>query len=145
MEAFQILPFRDDYRDQLLSVWEKSVLATHDFLHPEDFESIKALVHTIDFNHFEVYCLLENQQVIGFIGVAEAKVEMLFLLPDFIGKGLGRYLMNFAIVELGANKVDVNEQNLNAVKFYEKLGFQTYERSEKDDQGNEYPILRMKC
>jgi len=44
---------------------------------------------------------------------------------------------------LKAHKVDVNEQNVGAVAFYENLGFATYERSDKDDQGNDYPILRM--
>ncbi len=52
--------------------------------------------------------------------------------------------MDFALLELKADKVDVNEQNTNAVKFYEKLEFKTYERTEKDAQGKEYPLLRMK-
>ncbi len=69
---------------------------------------------------------------------------MLFFSPEYIGKGLGRKLTDFAISELKADKVDVNEQNTNAVKFYKKLGFKTYERTEKDDQGKEYPLLRMK-
>ena len=69
---------------------------------------------------------------------------MLFLSPEYIGKGLGRKLIDFAFSELKADKVDVNEQNTNAVKFYEKLGFITYERADKYDQGKEYPLLRMK-
>ena len=69
---------------------------------------------------------------------------MLFLSPDYIGKKLGMKLLKFAINELKADKVDVNEQNLNAVSFYQKFGFTVFERSELDDQGNPYPILRMK-
>jgi putative acetyltransferase len=44
--------------------------------------------------------------------------------------------------ELNADKVNVNEQNIDAVKFYSKFGFVTYERTEKDSEG--YPILKMK-
>lgn len=38
----------------------------------------------------------------------------------------------------------VNEQNLKAVQFYKKYGVETFERTDKDDQGRHYPLLRMK-
>jgi putative acetyltransferase len=144
IDNFKIEQYSDKYREQVLNVWEKSVLATHDFLKPTDFEEIKTVVETINFNDFEVYCLKQNNEIAGFIGVAERKIEMLFFSPEYIGKGLGKKLTDFAFSELKADKVDVNEQNSNAVKFYEKLGFKTYERTDKDDQGKEYPLLRMK-
>ncbi|RAR75852.1 GNAT family N-acetyltransferase [Flavobacterium aciduliphilum] len=143
-QSFKIEKYTDKDREQILNIWEKSVLATHDFLNQADFEEIKQLVQTINFNDFEVYCLKQNNQVSGFIGLAEKKIEMLFFSPEYIEKGLGRKLTDFAITELKADKVDVNEQNTNAVKFYKKIGFKTYERTEKDDQGREYPLLRMK-
>ena len=69
---------------------------------------------------------------------------MLFIDPAHFGQGLGKKLMNFAVNKLGADKVDVNEQNVKAVEFYKKLRFETYERTDKDDQGRTYPLLRMK-
>jgi putative acetyltransferase len=140
----KIQKYSDKYREQVLSVWEKSVLATHDFLSQEDFQSIKEIVTTIDFNHFDVFCLVQDDQVLGFVGVAGQKTEMLFLDPNYFGQGLGKILMNYAINELSVDKVDVNEQNINAVNFYQHLGFNTYERTLKDDQGKDYPLLRMK-
>lgn len=141
--TFEIVKYSDKYREQLLDVWEKSVLETHDFLSASDFLEIKEIVTKIDFNAFNVYCLLDRDNVIGFLGTANQKLEMLFLSPEHIGKGLGKKLLNFAIRELKANKVDVNEQNTNAVKFYSKFGFKTYERTAKDEQGKNYPLLRM--
>ena len=41
-------------------------------------------------------------------------------------------------------EVTVNEQNPQAVGFYEHLGFQTYKRTEGDEEGNPYPLLYMK-
>ncbi len=143
-QNFKIEKYTDKDRVQILNVWEKSVLATHDFLNPTDFEEIKQFVQAFNFNDFEVYCLKQNDEIVGFIGLAERKIEMLFFSPEYIGKGLGRKLADFAFSELKADKVDVNEQNTNAVKFYEKLGFKTYERTDRDDQGKEYPLLRMK-
>ena len=140
----KISQYSDIHKQQILTVWEKSVLATHDFLAPNDFEEIKESVSNINFNDFEVFSLTKENLVLGFIGVADKKVEMLFLDPHFFGQGLGLQLLNFAVKELKADKVDVNEQNSKAVKFYQKFGFETFERTEKDDQGRNYPLLRMK-
>ena len=141
---FKIKPYDQKYKQQILTVWERSVLATHHFLTPTDFIEIKELVQTINFDHFQVYCLAEDDLVIGFIGVADKKIEMLFLDPTYFGQRLGKMLMDFALRELAADKVDVNEQNIKAVTFYKNFGFEIIERTEKDDQGRNYPLLRMK-
>ncbi len=141
---FEIIKYTDTYRPQVLTVWEKSVHATHDFLTPTDFEEIKELVRTINFNDLQVFCIVDGNEVAGFIGVADKKVEMLFLAPEYFGKGLGQKLLNFAVNELNAKKVDVNEQNTKALKFYQNFGFEIFERTEKDDQGRNYPLLRLK-
>jgi len=141
---FEITEYSDTYKQQVLTIWEKSALATHDFLTSTDFEEIKELVNTINFNDFQVFCLVNGKVILGFIGVAEKKVEMLFLDPEYFGQGLGQKLLNFAVKELNADKVDVNEQNTKALKFYQKFGFEIFERTDKDDQGRNYPLLRMK-
>ena len=41
-------------------------------------------------------------------------------------------------------EVTVNEQNPQADGYYEHLGFQTYKRTECDEEGNPYPLLYMK-
>jgi putative acetyltransferase len=140
----QINPYTEIYREQILVVWEKSVLATHNFLLSVDFEQIKLLVSQIDFNDLQVFCLIKETLVLGFIGVADQKVEMLFLDPQYFRQGLGQKLLIFAVKKLNANKVDVNEQNSQGFKFYQKFGFETFERTDKDDQGKNYPLLRMK-
>lgn len=130
-------------KEQLLAVWEKSVLATHHFLSNEDFLAIKKLLQSLDFTTLNVYCLNHHEEMIGFIATSATKVEMLFLSPNYFGKGLGKKLMNFAVSTLNANEVDVNEQNQSALKFYKNLGFEVFERTEKDNLGKGYPLLRM--
>lgn len=41
-------------------------------------------------------------------------------------------------------EVTVNEQNPQAVGFYEYMGFKTYKRTDHDEEGNPYPLLYMK-
>ncbi|MCJ0742987.1 GNAT family N-acetyltransferase [Pedobacter montanisoli] len=145
MEHFNpiIEKYTNEQKKRLLAVWEKSVLATHHFLSTEDFVAIKKLLQNFDFTTLNVYCLNHHAEMIGFIATSAAKIEMLFLSPNYFGKGLGKKLMNFAMSTLNANEVDVNEQNQNAVKFYKSLGFVPFERTEKDDLGKGYPLLRM--
>src|SRR5690554_114941 len=143
-DNLEIKPYSDIYREQILTVWEDSVLATHDFLTRSDFEEIKELAASINFNDFQVFCLTAENTIMGFIGVADNKIEMLFLDPKYFGQGFGLKLLNFAVNELNADKLDVNEQNTKALRFYQKFGFEIFERTDKDDQGRNYPLLRMK-
>lgn len=53
---FKIATYRDQFRQDLLNIWEAAVMASHHFISPSDFKEIKALVQQIDFSHFEVYC-----------------------------------------------------------------------------------------
>ena len=78
------------------------------------------------------------------MGIQERKIEMLFLHPDHFRKGLGKELVQRAFRELKVEYVDVNEQNPDAARFYERMGFHAFRRDDTDDQGNPLPILRMK-
>ncbi|ROS69598.1 acetyltransferase (GNAT) family protein [Vibrio crassostreae] len=52
-------------------------------------------------------------------------------------------LLQHAIEQLAATKVDVNEQNPQAVGFYQHMGFKIESRSPLDDMGKPFPILHM--
>lgn len=138
-------PYEDSYRNAIIEVWESSVRTTHHFLSEEDIRFYKSIVNEINFNEFEVYCAFSEQnQLIGFMGIANQKLEMLFLKPDYIGKGIGKSMTEFAIEKLNVNEVDVNEDNKSAVGFYENLGFVRFDRTLLDDCGKPYPILKMR-
>ncbi|MBC7848081.1 MAG: GNAT family N-acetyltransferase [Chitinophagaceae bacterium] len=113
-------------------------------MNPGDIDFYKTIVKAIDFNSFSVYCAFAGLKFIGFIGVSDGKIEMLFIDPEWIGKGVGKTLVEFAIYELRATSVDVNEGNLQALEFYSRFGFEVYNRLEKDNEGKDYPILQMK-
>jgi putative acetyltransferase len=138
-------PYENSFRNEMIEVWESSVRATHLFLSEADIEFYKSLVKDINFNELEVYCAFSDEnQLIGFMGIAEQKLEMLFLKPDYIGKGLGKSMTKYAIEQLKVNEVDVNEDNTGAVGFYQNLGFVQYDRTPLDGCNKPYPILKMR-
>lgn len=133
---------KKDYK-RLLEIWERSVRATHDFISKKNIEEYKPLIMNHAFPAVELRCAVAGEEILGFVGVADSKIEMLFVDPDHFKKGIGKRLLNHAVEELKAVKVDVNEQNPEAHKFYEHMGFVVVERSPLDDQGNPFPILHM--
>lgn len=133
----------EDY-PELLAVWENSVRATHDFITEDDIAFFKPIIIEQAFPNVTLKCIKdENKTILGFVGVHECKIEMLFILNSARGKGIGKALLNFAVEQLAANKVDVNEQNPLAVGFYQHMGFKVTSRSPLDDMGKPFPILHM--
>lgn len=134
---------KEDY-PEIVDVWEASVRATHDFLSEDDIRFFKPLILNEYLSAVELYCVKdEAERIHGFVGVAGQKIEMLFLAPRSRGRGLGKLLLNFAVTELGARKVDVNEQNPSAAGFYEHMGFTIANRSPVDGMGKPFPLLHM--
>lgn len=141
---YQIDKIDESEYQEVVDVWEASVRATHDFLKEEDITYFKPLILNEYLKAVDLRCVRNvRHQIIGFLGVAEGKIEMLFLHPDARGQGIGKMLVDYAIKKMHVTKVDVNEQNQQAVGFYEHVGFQTISRSELDGLGMPYPILHM--
>jgi putative acetyltransferase len=129
---------------ELIEIWESSVRATHKFLNDENISSLKPLILEHYFDAVDLRVAKNNDnKITGFIGVAERNVEMLFISPDSRNKGVGSLLLKNAIETQSANKVDVNEQNPDAIGFYKNLGFSVIGRSALDRQGNPFPLIHM--
>ena len=131
--------------EEILATWESSVIATHDFLSEEDIISIKPqFVEGVKYVSNLLCVRDENDVIKAFMGVHDFKIEMLFVSNENRRNGIGKKLVEYAINVLNVNYVDVNEQNPQALGFYEHMGFQVFEKSELDEQGNPFPILHMK-
>jgi putative acetyltransferase len=130
---------------RVLEVWEASVRATHHFLSEADIQFFKPLIPDEIFHVAELACVRDSAgQVAGFVGVENGKIEMLFIHPMWRGQGVGSRLVRYAVKELEAVLVDVNEQNEQAVGFYRRMGFEVEGRSELDSTGKPFPLLHLR-
>ena len=129
---------------QLLTVWEHSVRATHLFLSDNEINNIKGYVPQA-LNGVAHLMIAEDEtgRPVAFMGIENGTLEMLFISPEERGKGLGKRLVQYGIKNYAVEKLAVNEQNPQAKGFYEHMGFQTYKRTDLDEQGNPYPLLYM--
>lgn len=128
---------------ELIKLWEASVRYSHDFLNEKDIEQYRFLIHDYYFDQMKLYHIANKDEILGFIGIQKQNIQLLFVAPQHVGNGIGSALIDFAIGKHKASAVDVNEQNIKALKFYLKVGFTVTERSARDAAGKPYPVLSM--
>ena len=145
MNIIEIQTRSSDLIAQLLTVWENSVKATHLFLSVQEIDEIKNYVPQAlkEIAHL-IIAADENGKPAAFMGIQNEKLEMLFVAAEKRGQGLGKQLIQYGIEHHSIREVTVNEQNPQAIGFYEHMGFQTYKRTDLDEQGMPYPLLYMK-
>ena len=145
MHIYEVSHRTPELSSALLQVWEDSVRATHLFLSEAEILRIREYVpQAIGGVAHLIAAEEEAGTPIGFMGVENGRLEMLFLSPAARGKGLGRQLAELAIRDYAVREVTVNEQNPQAVGFYRHLGFAAYKRTDHDEEGGPYPLLYMK-
>ncbi len=145
MTIYEIHERTDNLLNRLVTVWEDSVRATHLFLSDEEIKKIKEYVPEAlrSVAHLITAGKTEDCPV-AFMGIEEERLEMLFISSAERSAGLGGKLIEYAIKNYGIKEVTVNEQNPQAVGFYRHMCFETYKRTELDEEGNPYPLLYMR-
>ncbi|OON62940.1 acetyltransferase [Massilia sp. KIM] len=128
----------------LTDIWRRSVRATHDFLSEQDFLDIERMVAEQYLPHAPLWVIAPEGVPAGFMGMSGSHVDSLFIDPARRAQGLGRAMLEHAARIAGKLSVDVNEQNAQAIGFYERMGFRRTGRSPTDDAGRPYPLLHMR-
>ena len=97
-----------------------------------------------------VYKLVIDNKVIGYYSFypendQTIKLDNLFILPEYIGKGFGQLLMNDFLLKAKTattNKI-LLEADSNAEKFYAKLGFVTIGQIETSVKDRYLPVMEL--
>ena len=96
-----------------------------------------------------VYKFISNNETVGFYILnkpegTSIELEFLFVLPVFIGKGIGNQLIQHAFLkakELKCNKVTLLADP-NAVTFYRSKGFEIIDKKESSIAGRFLPLMQ---
>lgn len=110
--SIQILELdqRDTYLQLIVQLWEANVKVTHTFLTKEEIQNIKQYVPQA-VEHVPHLCIALSKQgeLLGFIGVADQRLEMLFIQVNARGQGIGKQLLRYAIKNFDVKELTVNE------------------------------------
>ncbi|MBC9953808.1 GNAT family N-acetyltransferase [Leucobacter sp. cx-42] len=127
----------------LVAIWRSAVDATHEFLEPADRARIESKLTTDYFPAVTLTVAERGGVPVGFAGVVEDSLEMLFVADEVRGQGIGSALLTEVVEQQAVTRVDVNEQNPGALGFYLARGFAQTGRSELDGDGRPYPLLHL--
>ena len=98
----------------------------------------------------EAYKLLIGEEIVGYYSFLKMddgtiKLDDIFLLPEYIGKGYGKILMLDCIEKsklLFAKRIILDAEP-NAEGFYQHFGFETYNRLESSIKGRLLPQMEL--
>lgn len=128
---------------EIIQIWKNSVDATHDFLTTHDRQEIEKEVVGF-FSETPVWVATHQEdRPLGFMFLHDGHLEALFVDASARGLGVGKQLISHALALHPDLSIDVNEQNRQAVGFYQHMGFKVTGRSELDNQGRPYPLLHL--
>ena len=129
---------------RLIEIWRDAVDATHDFLTREDRMAIEEEVRSFLPAAPLWIAVDRGDRPLGFMLLDGSSMEALFIDPAHRGRGVGRMLVEHALTLRPTLTTDVNEQNAQAVGFYERMGFVRTGRSDRDGQGRAYPLIHLR-
>lgn len=129
---------------ELLSIWEAAVRDSHHFLSEEDIAFFRDKIPSEYLPYLSVFGITDGQdKLCGFMALSDEMIEMLFIHPSVKGEGYGTRLLRFATESKGMRRVDVNEDNPQALRFYQNRGFKVTGREASDPSGKPFPILHL--
>jgi len=121
------------YSDDQMEKWNNNLTITRDYIEENP------VFNLIDENQiigYYSYLRLENNQV---------KLDNLFILPEYIGKGFGSFLMNDFVERMRNEKCQkiILDSEPNAEQFYQKIGFTKIGEFETSIKNRFMPIMEM--
>lgn len=98
----------------------------------------------------EVFKLVSQDEIIGYYSYIKEEnhnviLDNLFILPEYIGKGFGKYLMNDFLKRMQDEKCKkvILDSEPNAERFYQKLGFKKIGEFETSIKNRFMPIMEI--
>ncbi len=134
---------RPDEGESAVEIWRRAVDATHGFLSEADRKAIDEMVSGFLPQVPLWFAVNADDRPLAFMFIDQGHMEALFVDPAHHGKGIGAALVGHGLSLHPRMTTDVNEQNAQALGFYEKMGFKRTGRSELDGQGRPYPLIHL--
>ena len=109
--------------ETIVSIWRRASEFAHPFLSRGFLDQEDSNMRNVYLAVAETWVLEVDGSVIGFISMIGNEIGGLFLEPEAHGMGFGRGLVDKAVAEKGALKVEVFKDNSIGRRFYDGYGF----------------------
>ena len=117
--------YRETDLEEMVGLWYDASVLAHSFI-PSSFWALNKIAMKEKYLPFVENLVFEEEgKVVGFISLVGERICALFVAPEMQGKGIGRDLIEHAMILKGNLALRVYRENENALRFYEKRGFVT--------------------
>ena len=139
-QMISIRPFELTDLDDYMDMWWSASRAGHPFISEETHLKIHDEIRDILLPESETYCAFDGDTLVGAVSLKENAVVGLFVHTDFHRHGYGLALMNYVRAQRPGVPLEVAvfEQNMRAVHFYRRFGFEQIGR--KDIAAEDLPF-----
>ena len=120
--------------DRVSKIWLDTNIKAHDFIPAQYWEKNYGPVREM-LPQAEVYVWEEKGQIQGFAGLYEEYIAGIFVPEQAQSKGIGGQLLNYIKGRKPYLSLKVYQQNIRAVKFYKREGFQIKKESADQETG----------
>jgi ribosomal protein S18 acetylase RimI-like enzyme len=124
---------------RLSNIWFEASMKAHPFIGERRLIEQRGLIEGEYLPKAETSVACLDGEAVGFISLLGSFIGGIFVAPDRQGFGIGRKLIADALARKGELSLEVYTENEQAVRFYEKLGFQEISRRAIDDLGFPFP------
>lgn len=137
-------PVNADDLPRIVDVWEASIRAEGDVVPEAYIEFFKPIVRDELVRLVELAAVRSGDgAIVGFVAVADRRIEALFVHPAWRRRGIGRRLAEYAVTARAATSVDLDEQNAGGVAFFRSVGFAIVGRSDIAGVGKAFPRVHL--
>ena len=121
------------YSEEQISLWDNNLTISKEYI---ESNSVFTLVNDDKVVGYYSYIIKEEKNVI---------LDNLFILPEYIGKGFGKYLMNDFLTRMKNEKFKkiTLDSEPNAENFYLKIGFKKVGEFETSIKNRFMPIMEL--
>lgn len=138
MDDFQIKKAEIKDWPVLLNIFDKSLrsVAQYEPHLEEDYAKLYQCLMNHSFPLYDVYVYVVHDNIIGFICYYEHKIEMLYVLPEHMNKGIGTKLLQYILDNYKETlEIGVAKENPVSLHLYSKHGFVIAREEEYDVSG----------
>ncbi len=122
------------YSAEQIQKWDKNLTISEEYIRGNN--TFKLTDNDLIIGYYS--CIFENEKTV--------KLDNLFILPEHIGKGFGKYLLLDFLKKMKEEKIEriILDSEPNAEEFYAKMGFVKIGEFETSIKDRFMPIMEMK-
>ncbi|AQM60854.1 N-acetyltransferase [Clostridium baratii] len=129
--------------DTILDIWLKTNIKAHNFIDKNYWINNYELVKNEYIPNSKTFVYKEHNIIKGFISIMnDSFIGALFVLEDYQGKGIGRFLIDYCKNLSPKLELSVYKENTSAVSFYRKCGFKIDKEMQCEDLPNKEYIMK---